>query len=46
MLAVRDVSAARDGFNVAQMVSLSAKAMEQSSKLHDQVASELLALAP
>ncbi|CAE7397072.1 unnamed protein product [Symbiodinium necroappetens] len=38
MLAVRDVSAARDGFNAAEMVSLSAKAMEQSSKFHENLA--------
>ncbi|CAE7588291.1 IDE, partial [Symbiodinium sp. CCMP2456] len=32
MLAVRDVSAARDSFNVAEMVTLAANTMEQSSQ--------------
>ena len=41
MLAIRDVSAAREGFQAAQMVSLSANTMEQSSKFHDRVSNEL-----
>ena len=35
MLAVRDVSASRHGFNTAQMVSSVANSVEQSSKFHD-----------
>eukprot|EP00439_Symbiodinium_sp_Y106_P052851 s63_g7.t1 len=38
MLAIRDVSAAREGFQAAQMVSLSANTMEQSSKFHENLA--------
>ncbi|CAE7558925.1 Ide [Symbiodinium sp. CCMP2592] len=38
MLAVRDVSAARDSFNVAEMVTLAANTMEQSSQFHEHMA--------
>ena len=45
MLAVRDVSAARESFNVAEMVTLAANTMEQSSQFHDLVPSLFLQLA-
>ena len=38
MLAVHDVSAARHGYNTAQMVSVAANRMEQSTKFHEYVA--------
>jgi len=38
MLAVRDVSAARETFNVAEMVTLAANTMEQSSQFHEHMA--------
>ncbi|CAE7782566.1 unnamed protein product [Symbiodinium sp. CCMP2592] len=39
MLAVRDVSAARHGYNTAQMVSSAAKGMEQNRFFHESLAS-------
>ena len=35
MLAVRDVSAAREAYNAADLVSIAANTWEKSSKFHD-----------